>query len=444
MERGSRLARLGNPSRGISRLTTVVVAPLVIVASLIGQGGGVKPAGGSGSSGGVPDRTKYDSGDPGAAGFGAELDAALLALLELKGRKQALVLAKVKAAVGDIESPLLHSMRELAAAARKKFKPRRKAMTRRSNWKERRGGDPEILEGLRFPVANQYMFGHGTVTAVDAVVGQAEIDGILARVKGHKKRKRSKKRRKGLLEAPAFLQVRAMLRGNPPDLDLCVAEILRELDTDRRADTFSVFLEGWRNGAESFYRALDRTAGTEDSVFFFDAMLGEYISKCVPKSHPDFKKIRRSTDAAHDCLHATFLSYRQYRALRECVALAMVMPPDALLPGSLARYEKMAHKGYSVRDLFTLFLSVEGQDIRKVLDIVTSTAPPLPDYLWTAKYEPFTALHKAFDDRLPKMTAKKHSDLVLKEQRASRAKMGRDCAAAARKAFLAAMAEVRK
>ena len=82
-------------------------------------------------------------------------------------------------------------------------------------------------------------------------------------------------------------ELRALLRGFLPDQDLALASMLRELDHDRGADEFSSVLEEWRDGDESFYRALDRTAGTQDSVFFYDAMLGDFIARCVPEDSAD-------------------------------------------------------------------------------------------------------------------------------------------------------------
>lgn len=388
-----------------------------------------------------------DSGDPGPAGFGKPIDDAISAFLELKDGEQAEVLAAVRSAVDAIESPWLASVRAHIAKARAAAaaRPRHRAGASRADWKLRKGGDPQILLGLRFPVANQYLFGQGVVIHVDSIVGEEELDALLdERQRRHAASVRKRRlRAKGLIEAPAYLGLRALLRGYPPDMDLCLAAIHCDLDHDRQTDGFSLFLDEWRNGPESFYRALDRTAGTKDSVFFYDAMLGEYIARFVPKTHDDYKAIRRSTDAAHDALHKSFLAYRQYRALRECLALSLLLPPDARLPGSLERYEEIVHQGYSVRSMLTLFLHAEKQDIAKVVAILASTAPPMPEYLWIEEYDPFPPLHQAFDDRLPAMKATgRHSDELLQEQNVERARIGRECATAARVAFLAAMKNV--
>ena len=115
MERGSLTVHLAGSGRVIARLTAVVTVLLVFAARLIGQDSGKDSSVKSPTTASLG---KYDSGDPGAAGFGREVDAALLVLLELKAAQQAAVLAKVKAAVEKTDTPLLRSIRELAAIAR--------------------------------------------------------------------------------------------------------------------------------------------------------------------------------------------------------------------------------------------------------------------------------------------------------------------------------------
>ena len=62
----------------------------------------------------------------------------------------------------------------------------------------------------------------------------------------------------------------------------------------------SKLLETWRNGSESFYHALDRTAGTEESVFFYDAMLGDFIKKKIESEKPNLSK--QFTDVARTAI----------------------------------------------------------------------------------------------------------------------------------------------
>src|SRR6185503_21020214 len=97
------------------------------------------------------------------------------------------------------------------------------------------------------------------------------------------------------------------------------------------------FLHAWRNGDESFYEALDRTAGTKDAVFFYDAMLSDFRTQFG--SGDAGHTLGRGLQVAHDALHDAFLAYRQYRGFREAVAWSLVLPPGRALPKRLQRYE---------------------------------------------------------------------------------------------------------
>ena len=111
--------------------------------------------------------------------------------------------------------------------------------------------------------------------------------------------------------------------------DRALARLMYQLDTDTRADQFAAFLHAWRNGEESFYEALDRTAGTKDAVFFYDAMLGDFRQQFGGGGAP---AMGRGLQQAHDDLHDAFLAYRQYRGFREAVAWSLVLPPGRALP----------------------------------------------------------------------------------------------------------------
>jgi hypothetical protein len=197
--------------------------------------------------------------------------------------------------------------------------------------------------------------------------------------------------------------VELMLLGTLPDADLVVADVQARMDQDRSADDFMRFLELWRNGDESFYEALDRTAGTQDSVFFYDAMLGDYVSEFGRGKTEAAKQIKKSLAAAHDALHASFLRYRQYRAFREAVALSLVLPPDVPLPKNLNRYQEKGQGQYSLRQQVTMVLAVHGWDPRRVAALVTETARPLPAPLWSASYDPYPAWDQVFQGAMPEM-----------------------------------------
>lgn len=196
--------------------------------------------------------------------------------------------------------------------------------------------------------------------------------------------------------------LRLALLGARPDADRVLAALLRDLDTDRSADRFAAFLESWKNGDETFYEALDRTAGTQDSVFFYDAMLHEYTGAFAKGK--DGKVVLRSLQAAHDALHDSFLAYRQYRAFREAIAWSLVLPPDLPLPEPLRRYEAPVEGAFSLRQQVRMLYAVHGGDPREVVRLVTAHADPLPEPLWSAKYDPYAKWNAAFAAALPTMT----------------------------------------
>jgi len=193
------------------------------------------------------------------------------------------------------------------------------------------------------------------------------------------------------------------LSGMLPATDAALAELLRRLDTDTSADRFIGFLESWRNGPESFYQALDRTAGTEDSVFFYDAMLGDFVSMFAKAGQPGAKELRRGLDEAHDALHQAFLAYRQYRAFREAVALLLLLPPDRPLPARLQRYEQHVEGGYSIREQTLMLLAANDYDPRAVIDQLTAAAEPMPQPLWSQPYRTATTFAAVFAEAMPGM-----------------------------------------
>jgi hypothetical protein len=180
--------------------------------------------------------------------------------------------------------------------------------------------------------------------------------------------------------------------GALPDCDRIVAALLQRLDRDPSARAFAALLARWTNDGEPFYEALDRTAGTGDSVFYADAMLDDF-SKCFGKAHPELK---RSKPATQQALHRAFLAYRQYRGLREAIAWSVVLPPDQPLPPALRRYEVAPAGCYSVRDLVTMVLLACEDNPLRLVDLVVEAAPPLPQPLWSADHEPVKALQQVF------------------------------------------------
>lgn len=198
--------------------------------------------------------------------------------------------------------------------------------------------------------------------------------------------------------------------GALPDCDRIVAALLQRMDRDPSARAFATLLGRWSNDGEPFYEALDRTAGTGDSVFYADAMLDDF-GKCFGKANPELK---RSKPAAQQALHRAFLAYRQYRGLREAIAWSVVLPPDQPLPPALRRYEVAPAGSYSVRDLVVMMLLACEDNPLVLVDLVVEAAPPLPQPLWSADYEPVQALQRVFDGLQERMlTAHSSTDTYL-------------------------------
>jgi hypothetical protein len=177
--------------------------------------------------------------------------------------------------------------------------------------------------------------------------------------------------------APAH-QLTWILTGHAPEVELALAAIERELDVDRSRDKLSRFLEYWRNGRESFYEALDRTAGTKEAIFFYDSMLGDFVARLSP----ELQKARTLSEK-HDRLHDAFLAVRQYRRFIEAVSLTLVST-DAF-PARLKDFEYSSVPGSAqVRDAIELVLEGRNGDIAKALDDLKAVllANPMPEALW--------------------------------------------------------------
>jgi hypothetical protein len=231
--------------------------------------------------------------------------------------------------------------------------------------------------------------------------------------------------------------LRQALAGLVPDADKALAALLRRLDVDLAGDDFAAFLHGWRNGDESFYEALDRTAGTEDSVFFYDVMLGDFR---VHFGKGD-AKVNASLQRAHDALHDAFLAYRQYRGFREAVAWSLALPPDVALPTRLARYEEKAAGGYSLREQVAMAAAAMDHDLGALVDAIAKDAPPLPQPVWAAAYDPYPAWTARFQALQAGMIERAGStDAFLAKALADRRALAADLRARAAAALAAAAA----
>ena len=212
----------------------------------------------------------------------------------------------------------------------------------------------------------------------------------------------------------------AALLGVMPQVDRALASLLRHLDADPSADRFAAFLESWRNGEESFYEALDRTAGTKDSVFFYDVMLGDFTTQFAKGTAlGNVADPKKGLQAAHDALHDGFLAYRQYRAFREALAWSLVLPPDRPLPARLARYEQPVAGAYSLREQVVMVLAANDMDVAKVVEAQRAAAAKLSDPLWSKPYDPYPSWNELFQGAQARMIeAAGSTDAFLAKARA--------------------------
>jgi len=212
------------------------------------------------------------------------------------------------------------------------------------------------------------------------------------------------------------------------------------MDRSSGAEEFRQLLETWRNGPESFYHALDRTAGTEQSVFFYDAMLEAFVVSCVPKRHDDYRSLRGNLQRSHDALHKSFLAYRQYRAFREAAALSLLLSPEAPMPPALKRYDGAAGSQYSTRQQLSMLLRAAEQDVLAVVSEISKSARPLPETLWDVKYDPFPAFQALVDGKRSEfLKFVSHTDKLAAQERVILVASHRKVAAAAGKALLDAL-----
>jgi hypothetical protein len=219
-------------------------------------------------------------------------------------------------------------------------------------------------------------------------------------------------------------RLESLLKGARPDRELCLAGIQRVLDVSPRPDAYAQFLDSWRNrgpnGDESFYEALDRTAGTSEEVFFYDAMLGDFVGRFAAEEGKTW-----GLEERHDRNQSCFLAYRQYRGLIEAVAYSVLLPPDVPLPTRLARYDHGNQPVglYTLRDEIDMLLEHEGGDVAKVVEMFRAflEANPPPEKLWDG-YEPIVAFSAKFKALVPELIdrSKLSTDDLLKQARARR------------------------
>jgi len=190
-----------------------------------------------------------------------------------------------------------------------------------------------------------------------------------------------------------------------PETELALATIQDRLDVHHQADKFFLFLESWRNPGpvgssvdESFYEALDRTAGTDDAVFFYDVMLADFVTSFAPQGGKKW-----SLQERHDALLKAFLTVRQYRGFIEAASYALVLPADVPLPARLSRYDygTVLQDQFSFRHQLNVLTEMNGGDIALVVDLLQQhlREHALPDPLWST-YNPVQPFGTLFTERL--------------------------------------------
>jgi len=319
-------------------------------------------------------------------------------------------------AVGD---PRIDALRAIGAeftwpeepAARKKFKAR-------TSGKKGPSG-PRL-----FPLPKQvvYRFGYRELLSLDPK--NRALNGAL-----------KKEHAPTVDDLSAASRLEAVLVGTLPETELIVAEIQRRLDIDPTADLYARFLETWRNwgpyGEESFYEALDRTAGTEEEVFFFDAMLGDFVGQFASAEGKKWP-----LQEQHDKNQQSFLAYRQYRGFIEAVSYAMVTPPDIDLPARLSRYDygSVAPGLYSLRHQLDLMVAFENGDVIAVIDELHAFLQerPMPENLWNG-FDPLGAMGDRFRKKVADAVFNRSlsADEIFETQRVERLQVAEKIRAAA-------------
>lgn len=344
---------------------------------------------------------------------------------KLPVEKQAEVVAAVRAHVP--QHPLARALSTLAAGAERAGQPR--AQLRAVQRAARAIEFPRDVVTL--PRRVVYLFGVGAIVPRDGK--PATTPGKSPSKPPHKPPPRPTAKPSASPLPPHMCDgepLHQALLGVVPDADRALAELERRLDSDTGADEFAAFLQTWRNDDESFYEALDRTAGTKDSVFFFDAMLSDFRAQFG--SGKGAAALGGGLQVAHDALHDAFLAYRQYRGFREAVAWSLVLPPDAPLPLRLQRYEAKAAGAYSLRQQVTMVAAALDHDLDRLVATILQSAPKLPRPVWSDAYDPYPAWTVTFQALLPRMIdAAGSSDEFLARAEAARRELATSLATSA-------------
>lgn len=374
----------------------------------------------------------------------AQADDSLQAFGKLGKAAQQEVLSNLADTTPD--SPLVRALRAASAAANA-------PQTERTAHRTIRHGKKTIsfaAEPRALPVRVVYAFGVGTIEPLGAGDKSSKPEKVEKAERSGKPAKGGKPGKEAAEPAaePAeptptieadLVDLQQALLGCLPGSDRALAALQQQLDGDLRGDAYAAFLHSWRNGQETFYEALDRTAGTKDSVFFFDAMLDDFRGQ-FGGGHGD-AKLQGGLQAAHDALQDAFLAYRQYRGFREAVAWSLVLPPDLPLPLRLRRYEEAPTGSYSLRQQVVMVAAAMDHDLAAFCKAIAESAPALPEPIWGGGYDPYPAWNALFRGKLDAMIDRAgSSDTFLQQAQDERRDLAAKVAAAAQQAIAAATA----
>ncbi len=359
----------------------------------------------------------------------AEFTAALLRFEKLSSRRQDEVIEAVVAAIAGVEDPWLEQVRALAALEL----PGEGGRHRRDPIREvaRAGDDPSVGSGalagmLPFPASVHYRY------------GLRRVDPFEVEPRDARGRRVSRSKAAELLRVA---RLESLCAGHAPDLDRALAALLARLDDQVGIDAEARFLERWRDGSESFYEALDRTAGRMEGVFHYDAMLDEWVRELVPKGHPDRTRLAGGIEASLHGFQTAFQAYRSYRSVREAVALSLLLDPRHDLPGRLVRFqENAAGADHSSRECVEVLLGAHGGDLLAAVDAFLAAAPELPEDMWCGEHRAWEGINAAFDQALQRVVdAGTHTSAVVERHRVARRAVQDRIAATARRALLGSL-----
>ena len=101
--------------------------------------------------------------------------------------------------------------------------------------------------------------------------------------------------------------------------------------------------------------------------------------------------------------------------------MAMVLPPDIPFPAHLHRYEAKVAGTYSLREQVLMVLAAYDDDPMVVVDLIVSSAEPMPVPLWSDHYDPYGSWRSVFEAAMDRMLQRAdHTDTFLAEARLSR------------------------